>query len=187
MKPEFQVIPARPYHVGQIIRRLRMEHAQAFALVGLNAHRELRRTFMASGICRAGTLNGELAALWGVTGPLMAPHGFIWMVITNELAKHKALVARFTKAQIDEFMQTKVELTTTVLPEDKAAVRFAAWLGFHVAHDGGDGERAYSKQQRQRLIRCIENEPSVRIRAGNSYAIPLGFHADEPGRLLSVS
>lgn len=178
MKPEFQVIPARPYHVGQIIRRLRREHAQAFALVGLNAHRELRRTFMQSSIVRAGTLNGELSALWGVTGPLLAPQGFIWMVISNELAKHHALVARFTKAQIDEFMQTKVELTTQVLPEDKAAIRFACFLGFHVAHDGGGGERAYDRQGRIRLIRYLETTPEIRRPVGKSFEIPMGYHAE---------
>lgn len=178
MKPEFQVIPARPYHVGQLIRRLRREHAQAFALVGLNAHRELRRTFMQSSICRAGTLNGELAALWGVTGPLLAPQGFIWMVITNELARHAALVARFTKSQIDEFMETKVELTTTVLPEDKAALRFAAFLGFHVSHDGSGGDRAYDRAGRIRLVHHLETTPEIRKPAGNSFAIPMGYHAE---------
>jgi hypothetical protein len=67
----FQVIEAKEHHCGQIVRRLRAEHARAIAGFGVHAHREIRTNFDASAFRRAWLIDGRLAALFGVTGALL--------------------------------------------------------------------------------------------------------------------
>lgn len=130
----FQIIEARVWHCGAIIRRLREDHQNAVALLGINSHREIREKFDASMFRRAWTIDGRLAGLGGVTGTTLSMTGFVWMALTNEAARHPYAVARESVRQIAEIMQVRHELCTTLIPEDKAALRFATRLGFEVAH-----------------------------------------------------
>lgn len=172
------ITEAKMRHAGPMIRRLRREHALAFAAIGLNSHQELRNTMAASSYRRAGFLNGELAALWGVTGSLLSATGFVWLCLSNEAARHPMLILRGAKRQLDEIMETKTELATTVLRDDEAALRFCVYLGFHVGHDG-DGAPATSKWGRRTLIEYVRTNPDIRLPAGRSWVMPMGYHPAE--------
>lgn len=165
-------------YCGQMIRHLRHEHQEAFAGVGLNPHRELRNTLSQSSYRRAAFLDGRLAALWGVTGTMLSPVGFVWLTLTNEAAGHPMLVLREARRQLDEIMATKSELITTVLRDDQAALRLCAFMGFHVGHDGA-GSPAHSKWGRRTLMEHVRTNPDLRKPAGNSYVVPMGFHVEQ--------
>lgn len=130
----YRIIEAKVWHCGAVIRRLREDHQAAVALLGINSHREIREKFDASMFRRAWTIDGRLAGLGGVTGTTLSMTGFVWMALTNEAAQHPYAVARESVRQLAEIMQVRHELCTTLIPEDKAALRFATRLGFEVAH-----------------------------------------------------
>lgn len=174
-----EIVEAKAHYCGMILRRLRLEHAQSFAMVGLNAHRQLRETFSASAWRRAAFMNDRIVGLGGVTGSLLSPSGFVWLCLTNEVVRHPILVLREVRRQIDEIMRIKTELYTTVLPGDESALRLCSWLGFHVGHDGL-GAPASDRAGRRLQMEFIRNTPEARVSIGNSYAIALGYHKDVP-------
>lgn len=131
---KFEVIEGREYHCGQIIRRLRTEHRAAVAGLGVHAHGEIRKNFDISSFRRAWLIDGSLGAVFGVTGPLMASHGYCWLALSEEGARYPVEIVKETRRQFADIMLTKRDLVTMLLPEDKAALRFAAWLGFEQMH-----------------------------------------------------
>lgn len=131
---KFEVIEAREYHCGAIVRRLRESQRAAVIGLGVNPHREIRRNFDASSFRRAWLVDGHVAALFGVAGPLIATSGYCWLALTDQGARYPIEVVKETRRQFAVIMQTKREIYTTLLPEDKAAFRFATFLGFEVAH-----------------------------------------------------
>ena len=136
----FCLEPGKPYHCGKIIRRLRIDHNDAFMKLGLNAHKQLRACFDDSYFCRAWIIDGRLAGLGGVTGSLLSPVGYIWLALSEEATHYPVKVMREARAQISEIMQVKRSLITTVLKNDEPSVRFATRLGFEqidVAEDWG--------------------------------------------------
>ncbi len=163
---------------GQMIRHLRREHHEAFAGVGLNAHRELRNTVAQSAYRRAAFLDGRLAAMWGVTGTVMCSTGLVWLALTNEAAARPILVLREARRQLDEIMRTKTELATTVLRDDEAALRLCVYMGFHV-EDNGPGAPAHSKYGRRTLMELVRTNPELRKPVGNSYLVPMGYHVQQ--------
>lgn len=173
------ITDAKLHYCGQIIRRLRREHASAFALVGLNAHRELRSTVAGSPYRKAAFVDGELVAMWGVMGSMLSPFGFVWLCLTNEAVKYPIAIMREARRQLDLMLEEKVELVTTVLHTDQAAIRFCTALGFHCSHEGL-GKPAHSRWSRQNLRRHIQENPDIRTPVGNSFAITLGYHAERP-------
>lgn len=175
--PKVEIVEAKAHYCGAILRRLRFEHAASFAMVGLNAHRELRATFMASYWRRAALMDGSVVGMWGVKGSFLSASGFVWLCMTNEAARHRIAALRLARQQIDEMMNTKRELYTTVLRDDVAALRLCSWLGFHVGHDGL-GAPASDKRGRQLQMKFIQDNPEIRIPAGKSYAMVLGYHGE---------
>lgn len=129
---QFQIIEAKPWHCGAIIRRLREEHQEAVAWLGINSHREIRDKFDASMYRRAWTIDGRLAGLGGVVGTAISAEGFVWLALTNEAARYPIAAGRMVLRQLDEVMAVKRVLHTCLIPEDKSALRFATKLGFEV-------------------------------------------------------
>lgn len=129
----FQIIEAKLHHCGAIVRRLREEHQEAVAWLGINSHREIRDKFDASAFRRGWMIDGRLAGLGGVVGTSLSSEGFIWLALTNEASRHPYAVAREARRQLDEIMVVKHVLYTWLIPEDRTALRFATRLGFEIA------------------------------------------------------
>lgn len=121
---------AKPWHCGQIARRMRKAHTETFERAGSAPHPELRAIFDASHLCRVAFRDGVLLAIWGVTGPLASTVGFVWMALTEDGAKHPVLVFREAKRQIRAMMGIHKGLEAMVLTDDHAAMRFADHIGF---------------------------------------------------------
>jgi hypothetical protein len=130
----FGVTEAKIWHCGQIIRRLREEHRHAAAWIGLNSHREIRGRFEASIFRRSYFIDGHLIGIGGVEGPQLSTDGLVWLALTSEAAEHPIAVAREARRQLAEIMILKRTLSTTLIPTDKTALRFALRLGFELEH-----------------------------------------------------
>lgn len=175
---EFRTIEARAYHCGQMCRLLRIEHQEAVAQIGIDAHRELRARFEASVFRRAWLINGKLAALFGVTGGMLSSGGFLWLALSVEAQRHPVAIVKEGRRQLDDIMRTKRELATTILGHDHAALRLAIFFGFHVS-DHGPGKRAIDCQGRRVLSRFVRDVPDHRMPIGSGYAIAMGYHHEE--------
>lgn len=130
----FCVIEAQAHHCGAIVRQLRESHRAAVVRLGVNPHREMRQNFDASAFRRAWLVDGKLGAVFGVTGPLIAAHGYCWMALSLIGARYPVAIAKETRRQFEIIMQTKRDLVTTLLPEDGVSLRFAGWAGFEQVH-----------------------------------------------------
>ena len=175
--PDFTIIPAQSWHCGQMCRMLRHEHVRAVMALGggMDVHKELRGLFDQSSYRRAWLIDGDLAALGGVSGSLISPHGFVWLTLTEKATRYPLAIIKECRRQLDAIMKVKTELATTVIGGDAAAMRLAVFLGFHVTHKG-EGALAETRYGRLRLKRHLEREPEIRIPAGSGYAIALGYH-----------
>ena len=158
-------------------RLLRTEHHHAILRAGANVHRELRQCFEDSSFRRAWLIDGHLAALGGVRAPSMCAHGYVWLALTNQAARHPVAVVREAKRQLASIMVTKRELATTLIDGDDAARRFAVFLGFHVAHDGV-GSPAISRAGRRTLLENLNSYEDRRVRVGNSFVTAVGYHEE---------
>lgn len=127
-----QIVEAQPWHVGQIVRRLREEHRGLLFGMGVSAHRELRDAYEASMWRKAWLVDGRLMGIAGITGTVSSGDGNVWLAVSEEALKRPIALARLVLRGLEEIMLVKRHLTTLVLKDDRAAVRFAYFLGFHV-------------------------------------------------------
>jgi hypothetical protein len=171
---DFQVVEAKKWHCGQMVRLLRVEHAQVIAKIGLNSHSQLRACFDASAFRRAWMIDGRLAALGGVMSSALASTGMIWLAVSNEASRYPMAMVKEARKQIDEIMQVKRFLCTTIIDGDEASKRFAIFLGF-VPSGFEMTLAASSRYGRRDLARQFEINQDARIPIGTGYAVTMNY------------
>ena len=143
--PVFEIVKGKRWHCGVIARRLRAEQAEASVRFGAQVHRRLVEVFDQSSFCRAWLIDGRIAGLGGVSGPLASSTGEIWLALTEEACRYPVATVRQALATLHEIMQLKKKIVTTIFESDVASKRFALKLGFEICGDAFE-------QNGQRLI-----------------------------------
>jgi hypothetical protein len=157
---EFSVIPARVFDCGRMSRLLRSEHAQAIAMIGIDSHRELREKFDLSSFRRSWFIDGDLAGLGGVTGDRLSASGFIWLALSNKAMKYPISIVREARRQLEEIMEVKRELVTTIIDGDESSKRFAAFLGLFPADAYAYSPSVASRYGRRQILSAFERTES---------------------------
>lgn len=123
---------AKAWHCGAISRRLRRDYQ---ALVdGVNQHAEMRAVFDSSLSCRKALyIDGQLAAIGGVTGTDISAEAEIWLAVSEEAVRVNPItVTRLFKRELDKVLETRRRLVTVVLKNDRRGMMLAYFLGFRV-------------------------------------------------------
>lgn len=180
MTRQFQVVEAKPYHVGQIVHRLRRDHAAELGALKIDAHRALKTAFDLSSFRRAWLIDGKVAALGGVTGSLISPTGTVWLSFTEDATRFPLAIIRETRKQLAEIMSTRTEIESGVMMGDAAAWRFAAFLGFYLKRHAADGTGMVTLGKlKNRSLACIlRDAPEFGVPLpGGSTGVLVGYQA----------
>jgi hypothetical protein len=173
----FATIDGKLWHCGQMARKLRHAHAAAATCIGLDAHSGISEMFQASGWRRAWLIDGELAALGGVVGPMLASDGFVWLALAETTGHYPIAIVREARRQLADLMMFKRCLTTTILPGDPASQRLAIFLGFHVCGELAQPPfPATTRLGRRTIARYIEGTPECRVPIRGGYGVQLIYH-----------
>jgi hypothetical protein len=171
----FEVVEAKPWHCGAMVRLLRREHQAAVAMVGLNSHRELRMAFDESIFRRSWFIDNHLAAIGGVIGPALSSYGVIWLAFSEAATRYPLAIVKEMRRQIAEIMRTKRLLFCSLLEGDEAAERTAVFLGFVPHEEGGYVLPACSRFGRLEILRHLRENDNIRVPAGSGSARVMAY------------
>ena len=132
--PVFEVVDAKPYHCGRMVRLLRREHRLLLEHRAVAIHRELAATFQHSCLRRAWLIDGELAALGGVLGSILSSRAYVWLAVSEKARRYPIAMCKEAERQLQALEDVYPEIHANVVPDDAAALRFAGFLGFTVNH-----------------------------------------------------
>jgi len=126
----FEVIEAKPWHVGTVAHRIRCELGREVGRAGYDVHRSLRYAARASMVCLAWKIDGRIEAIGGVAAPLAASDGHVWLALTDRAVQFPVAMVREARRQLARVSGTRRTLITSVLEGDRPARRFIEALGF---------------------------------------------------------
>lgn len=150
--PKFEIIEARAFHCGEIVRKLRPSIVAAMTRLGMSPHAELRARFADSAFRRAWLIDGELMAIGGVTGTGLATEGYVWLALANSATKYPHTIIREIARQMGQIMATRALVYAYILPGDDVSRRFAIAIGFRAGADGRVEYRAEWAEPRDPFI-----------------------------------
>jgi hypothetical protein len=173
---KLEITDAKLRHCGQIARLLRVEHAYELMRREVPIHRELRVMFNQSFYKRAAFVDGHLCAVWGAEGSMMSSTANVWLALSQYAVKFPITVLRVARRELQHLGRFKPEIITTVIPQDEAAHRLVAFLGFE-SPDGFGGGPARDRSARGNMLRYIRSNPDLLVPAGPTKQIGLIYRS----------
>lgn len=161
----YSIIPASVRHIRPMSATMRTAGSMAVQAFGFEPRAALRRAFVASFYCRTALVEGRPVAMWGLAGTLLSDSAYAWLVLSREVTRMPIAVVREARAELQRAARAHGDIATTVLPDDKASIRFALHLGFKPS----DGETLDEPEG------DFMTDPRYRIPMGESYAVRLGL------------
>lgn len=133
---KIEVVDVSPLHIGPMIAA--MEPSEVASTP--HPRRVLRAAVADSAYRRTALLDGRVAAMWGVTGPLAAATGHVWLLMSRAArAVPVKVILALVRDELAAVMATKTELVSFAPAADARALRFMRFLGFAVAEPDAAG------------------------------------------------
>lgn len=117
-----------------LTKHLRKEDRRELTgMVGPDIEKEIRHCITASECAYACSLEGKTLAAFGVIckNP-MSRHGIIWMLASEETAKHKLYTGKWTKKGIEAFLNDWEFLYNYVDEGNDETIKWLKWIGAKV-------------------------------------------------------
>lgn len=128
------VIPAQPGHVMDFAPTVRDADRQEIEVAaGISPEQALRLSLLRSTEAWSGTVDGQVACMFGV-GPisLLGGIGCPWLIAGELVQRHAVAFLRRNKAMVAGWSQMFPELRNAVDVRNTVAIRWLRWLGFTI-------------------------------------------------------
>lgn len=124
------VVPSVVRDVYRVAANLRTEDEAEITGLGLNPRDALRTSFRHAILRRTAFVDGEVAAMWGLGGAMLANEGSPWLMTTPVVERVPVTFIKVGRAQLDEMLQHRAFLSNVVAASYKRACRFLEVMGF---------------------------------------------------------
>lgn len=134
MSPTIEIVDSTAEHVQKAGRNLREADAREATALGLEPHKILWRSYRTSILRRTVLVDGEVAAMFGVSGVLFGRTGQPWLVTTPTSERVSPLVfARIYKTEVAKMFAMFPNLENYVDSSYGVAIRLLKMNGFRVS------------------------------------------------------
>lgn len=124
-----EVVAGRPRHAALILPRLRAEEKREIAALGIAPRSAVLRLMICSTLCRALFLDGEIAALGGLSSGLMSAEARAWLLTTEAVERRPLAFVRFMQGQITEALERYRLVTADATADSPRTLRLWRMLG----------------------------------------------------------
>lgn len=132
MHRDYFVIDAIPSHTRLLALNLRADDAAELAALGASPARGVRRSYSRSVFRKTAFVDGHIAAMWGMGGPLLGDTGNPWLLTTPAVERAPFTMLREARAAVAEMLHVKPKLENRVDANYTRAIRFLEALGFEI-------------------------------------------------------
>jgi hypothetical protein len=128
----YQIIEATPAHVLALRDRLRADDREEITCVGGTPARALWRSYRGSVIRRTFMVDGEIAAIGGCGGSVLAGIGQPWLLTAPEVERVPVAMVREGRAEIRKMLELFPRLENIVAAKYGRACKWLGLLGFEL-------------------------------------------------------
>jgi hypothetical protein len=146
-EPVVEIVPATEEHAAMLGRDLRAQDLAS----GRNATDAVKDCMSVSRAAWAAVEDGRVVCLWGIVCPsLLGSQAEIWLLCGRRIEAHVVPFLRQAREFVAEMQQQYPRLEANVAVRNRAALRFAGWLGFRrMGEFTIDGHRFASFERRE--------------------------------------
>lgn len=127
-----ELIEARLEHVIALLPRLREDDRNEIQAAGISCKKALWRSWRGSHLRTTAIVDGELAAMWGCGGMLLAAEGRPWLLTAGPCERVPLAFVKIGRAEAQRMLELHERLRGLVHAEYYRAVRTLSLMGFRL-------------------------------------------------------
>ena len=139
----YEILPCRISHLRELAATMRAADRAEIEAAGLVPRQMLMQLWRDSIDPKVGLIDGEVAAVWGDSAPLLAVEGSMWLFTTPAIERLPLAFYREARSAIRQYLGVRHELMAHVACDYVRAIRFFAMLGFKVSEPIAVGDALY--------------------------------------------
>jgi hypothetical protein len=132
MAATYTIIESTRAHFRELVTRLRQGDREEIEAAGFSDRRALWLSYRTGMMRRTAFVDGEIAAMWGVSGTALSRIGHPWLLTTPACEKVPFAYVREGRKHALEMLEIHPVLTNNVLASYERAIRFLRLAGFTV-------------------------------------------------------
>ncbi len=125
----YQIVACTQAHLRELARTMRPEDRAEIEALGLKPRHVLFDQWRSSHEPRAALVDGEVAACWGDSAPLLAQDGSIWLFTAPPIERIKFSYFREARREAQRMLMTRRMLRAHVTCDYERSIRFFRLLG----------------------------------------------------------
>jgi hypothetical protein len=129
-----EIVDADKTHIKPLADAMRDADRKECIALGYRAFRAINLSMKGSLYARTALVNGNVAAMYGVTGTLMST-GNPWVLTTDLVKTAPHVFLRETIKQVDEMLDYYVTLRAFIHNDYEAAIKFFNYVGFEISDE----------------------------------------------------
>ena len=106
------IIPTTVEHIRQIAGNLREDDLREIEKWGAPPFKAIWRSYKSSKICRSGFVNGEIVAIWGISGSLLGIVANPWLITSKAADEYPFVFTMIYRREISEMLKSYQLLET---------------------------------------------------------------------------
>ncbi len=126
------IVTTEPKHIRELAGNLRVQDREEIAAFGMTPHKALWRSYRQAMMSRTALVDGEVAAVWGVSGCAFGKMGRVWLLTGPASERVKTAFVREGRAEVLEMLAVWSQLVGYVDARYHRAIRLLEVLGFIV-------------------------------------------------------
>lgn len=150
MIPEIIIEDTIPLHLRIMATTMQPESAYIAERAGINPLKALWYNYRNSIICKSVFLNGNLCAIFGISGVMLSEIGRPWICMTPETQKHPFRVAFRFRQELKKMLNIFPILEDYIEETNENGIRFLELMNFHVSKNSTKiGNIIYRRAERR--------------------------------------
>jgi hypothetical protein len=128
----YRIIPSEFSHIGRLCGSLRYDDLAEISCFGLRPFTAVSRSYKLSYYRRSAVVDGELAAMWGLSG-VMFGTGQYWLLTGKAIERIPVAFVKESLREIEVMLQMCSRIEGVVTTAYSKAVRLLEVLGFSLS------------------------------------------------------
>ena len=129
---KIEVVPCKLSHLRELANNMRPGDAAEAAVTGKPCRHLLVFLWRSSVYSRTALIDGQVAAAWGCTAPLLVSEGEPWLFTTPVVEKAPVSCVKVGRREVARMLRDHQALVSSVADDYTRAVNFLRKLGFTI-------------------------------------------------------
>lgn len=135
VEPEIITIDTIPAHLQQLFDNMQPELGETMYVSGVSSKKALWSAYRQSFICKSVFINGEIAAIFGISGVMFGQTARPWIAMASEADDYPMRVAFAYRRELKAMSGMFPILEDFVEENNEKAIRMLQLMGFQVENN----------------------------------------------------